>query len=118
MVYYPLSSIYGKLPTRTSIRLIDLDASCIPYLFICDICDNQISNVVYRCEICNEGDFDICGPCKDDGAHCLNHHHSLIQRTLNNGTENPMMELSYCMHTFDLDAPVPFRALSYTWDSP
>jgi hypothetical protein len=29
-----------------------------------------------------------------------------------------MMELSYCMHTFDLDAAVSFRALSYTWDSP
>jgi hypothetical protein len=29
-----------------------------------------------------------------------------------------MTELSYCMHTFDLEDPVSFRAFSYTWDSP
>jgi hypothetical protein len=90
MVYHPLSSIYGKLLTKTSIRLIDLKAGCIPCLSKGDICRNQILNAVYRCGICNEGDFDICGPCKDDGAHCLDHHHALIQRALNNGTENPV----------------------------
>jgi hypothetical protein len=118
MDYQPLSPIYGKLPTKTSIRLIDLDASCVPCLPQCDICENEISNVIFHCGICNEGDFDMCRPCKDDGAYCLDHHHALIKRALNNDMENPVMELSYCMHTFDLDAPVSFRALSYTWDSP
>jgi hypothetical protein len=44
----------------------------------------------------------ICAPCKDDGAYCLDHHHALIQQALNNDTENPVTELSYCMHTFSL----------------
>jgi hypothetical protein len=88
VVYYPLSSIYGKLPTKTSIRLIDLDASCVPCLPQCDICGNEISSVIFHCGICNEGDFDMCAPCKDGGAYCLDHHHALIQRALNDGTEN------------------------------
>jgi hypothetical protein len=45
----------------------------------CDVCDLGISNedTYYHCQVCNNGDFDICEECFAIEARCLNQCHIL-----------------------------------------
>lgn len=45
--------------------------------YICDICRVNIGPKRYHCDICDEGDFDICHFCIESGAYCLDSKHTL-----------------------------------------
>jgi ankyrin repeat protein len=47
--------------------------------FFCDNCDGTIphSNVYYHCNICDDGDFDLCSDCFDKGVLCYEDGHRL-----------------------------------------
>ncbi|EXK78230.1 hypothetical protein FOQG_17083 [Fusarium oxysporum f. sp. raphani 54005] len=48
----------------------------------CDVCTLSIpqNEVFYECEVCNNGDFDICSACYMVGGRCLGDDHELAQR--------------------------------------
>ena len=44
----------------------------------CEGCQREVS-VYYRCKLCDDGNFDVCQKCKDDGLTCQDPTHELIQ---------------------------------------
>lgn len=51
----------------------------------CNNCGNSIPNEHYHCSLCDDGDFDLCMDCVEDGELCSGEGHWLIKRTLQNG---------------------------------
>lgn len=48
------------------------------FSFICDICQRNIDAIdeaSFHCNICNNGDFDLCMSCYDTGIHCYEENH-------------------------------------------
>ncbi|KAL9074309.1 MAG: hypothetical protein Q9157_004431 [Trypethelium eluteriae] len=50
----------------------------------CDVCLVEVPdvNVHYHCEICDDGNFDVCQYCHFEGAFCLDDSHKLIKRAV------------------------------------
>ncbi|KAL8684380.1 MAG: hypothetical protein Q9218_008316, partial [Villophora microphyllina] len=44
----------------------------------CHSCKKKPLSIAYNCEICNDGDFDLCQECVDKDVHCLVLSHELI----------------------------------------
>lgn len=55
------------------------------YAVYCNMCSANIGNVHYHCDICDDGDFDLCESCSLAGQHCLKPEHWMIKRTIING---------------------------------
>lgn len=51
----------------------DIEAS-----IICDYCCNVTGNSFFHCNLCREGDFDMCQACYESGRHCFNRDHLLV----------------------------------------
>jgi next-to-BRCA1 protein 1 len=51
----------------------------------CNICDKPMVNEHYHCNICDDGDYDLCQTCVDAGHHCPGDGHWLIKRLVKNG---------------------------------
>lgn len=51
----------------------------------CNVCDHPMANEHYHCTICDNGDYDLCQACVDDGHHCPDEGHWLIKRTVKDG---------------------------------
>jgi next-to-BRCA1 protein 1 len=51
----------------------------------CNACDRPMANEHYHCNICDDGDYDLCEVCVKDGAHCPGDGHWLIKRFVSNG---------------------------------
>jgi ankyrin repeat protein len=66
----------GDLPIATISVLADENSRW------CDACVLGISKKdnYYHCEVCNNGDFDICKECFAMNAHCLDESHTLIKQ--------------------------------------
>lgn len=47
----------------------------------CAHCQSPIRDAHHHCHICNEGDFDLCSACKEEGKHCLQGGHKMVKRT-------------------------------------
>lgn len=64
-------NVPSKLPVSPSSRLY------------CDNCDVTIlsSDAYYHCNICDDGDFDLCQRCLDKGVLCYGDGHRLIKRS-------------------------------------
>ncbi|KAK6332540.1 hypothetical protein TWF730_004201 [Orbilia blumenaviensis] len=54
------------------------------FLVYCNKCQGTISGEHYHCSICDQGDYDLCAICVDNGVHCEGDHW-LIKRTLEKG---------------------------------
>ena len=54
------------------------------YSRYCDVCVLSISNkeTYYHCNVCSNGDFDICKECFAMKAHCLDQSHTLIKEMI------------------------------------
>ena len=50
----------------------------------CDICGQAIGHQepFHHCEICSNGDYDICQPCSENGSHCFQADHVLVHLVL------------------------------------
>lgn len=45
----------------------------------CDYCGAVITSIAYYCSLCVGGDYDVCQQCFDDGKHCNDRSHFLIE---------------------------------------
>lgn len=51
----------------------------------CNSCDKTMPDVHYHCSRCDDGDFDLCQSCVDNGITCHSPSHWMIKRTTVNG---------------------------------
>lgn len=51
----------------------------------CNVCDKPMDGEHYHCDVCDDGDYDLCKACVDRGVHCPNADHWLIKRTIKDG---------------------------------
>ena len=55
------------------------------FAVFCNSCDKTIPAAHYHCSTCDDGDFDLCQDCVNQGISCYNPGHWLIKRSRNNG---------------------------------
>ncbi|KAK4463352.1 next to BRCA1 gene 1 protein [Cladorrhinum samala] len=51
----------------------------------CNQCEQNIPEAHYHCSTCDDGDFDLCQECVDQGVTCYAPNHWLIKRFIKNG---------------------------------
>ncbi|GKT48993.1 protein NBR1 [Colletotrichum spaethianum] len=51
----------------------------------CNSCDQTVPDAHYHCSTCDDGDFDLCQNCVDQGITCYGADHWLIKRIVKNG---------------------------------
>ncbi|KAK1480084.1 hypothetical protein CCUS01_00640 [Colletotrichum cuscutae] len=51
----------------------------------CNSCDQTVPEAHYHCSTCDDGDFDLCQNCVDQGITCYGADHWLIKRIVKNG---------------------------------
>ncbi|PTB64185.1 hypothetical protein BBK36DRAFT_1178535 [Trichoderma citrinoviride] len=56
-----------------------------PFAVCCNNCEKTVSDVHYHCQTCDDGDFDLCQNCVDEGVSCYDDNHWLIKRTMIDG---------------------------------
>ena len=70
----------GLLPTKSNLvfmsRPIEGDVE-IPGTIDCDRCGRQDIKIFYKCQVCNNGDYDLCLTCKRQGLGCNDTSHTL-----------------------------------------
>ncbi|KAF8420826.1 hypothetical protein EV426DRAFT_610898 [Tirmania nivea] len=55
------------------------------YAVYCNLCNVNVDSVHYHCGVCDNGDFDLCEKCVEEGKHCNNAEHWMIKRTIVKG---------------------------------
>lgn len=60
-------------------------SSACTYAVCCNICDKTIPGAHYHCSTCDDGDFDLCQECVDQGETCKGPDHWLIKRFVKDG---------------------------------
>lgn len=56
-----------------------------PVFVYCDNCYGPIPGEHYHCSICEDGNFDLCPGCIEDGVLCGGDDHRMIKRYIKNG---------------------------------
>lgn len=56
------------------------------FTVFCNKCSAKVSEEHYHCSTCDDGDFDLCQSCVDDGALCNGEDHWMIKRFVKNGS--------------------------------
>ncbi|KAI0002753.1 hypothetical protein F4779DRAFT_602843 [Xylariaceae sp. FL0662B] len=56
-----------------------------PFTVCCNSCDRAVPDAHFHCSTCDDGDFDLCQDCVDQGITCYGSDHWLIKRTINEG---------------------------------
>jgi hypothetical protein len=74
----------------------------------CDNCCGPVLNQHYHCNICGNGDFDLCPGCVEDGIWCGGHDHMLIKRHI---TDNKV----YSSDTEELKSGIAQEKCKDTW---
>lgn len=64
--------------------------SCLrrPFTVCCNSCDRAVPDAHFHCSTCDDGDFDLCQDCVDQGITCYGEGHWLIRRTIKDGQIN------------------------------
>lgn len=55
------------------------------YSVYCNSCNATIPDVHYHCDVCDNGDYDLCEGCMDKGISCAGENHWMIKRFVKNG---------------------------------
>lgn len=83
--------LHGLLQGATS-PIVDHDNQRAPaptpvasFAVCCNSCDRTVPDAHYHCSSCDDGDFDLCQSCIDQGITCYSDDHWLIRRTIVNG---------------------------------
>lgn len=58
---------------------------CARFAICCNSCEKTTPDVHYHCSTCEDGDFDLCQSCVDQGITCHSGDHWLIKRTTKDG---------------------------------
>ena len=51
----------------------------------CNECDKPMADSHYHCNVCDEGDYDLCETCVNSGVHCPGDNHWLVKRFVKDG---------------------------------
>lgn len=51
----------------------------------CNNCDKPMADAHFHCSICDDGDYDLCQSCVNQGASCQGEEHWLIKRFIKDG---------------------------------
>ncbi|KAH9206807.1 hypothetical protein DL95DRAFT_486091 [Leptodontidium sp. 2 PMI_412] len=52
---------------------------------LCDMCEEETSAQAFHCNVCSDGDFDICLTCMNKGVHCYDPAHFLVEMASKQG---------------------------------
>ena len=66
-------------PGKVSFLLTSRSLSDPTPRFECDRCHREHLKLVFRCKICEAGNFDICYDCRDNGLWCNERAHELVE---------------------------------------
>jgi next-to-BRCA1 protein 1 len=55
------------------------------WVVFCNNCNQAMEDAHYHCSICDNGDYDLCPSCVDDGIHCPGTGHWLVKRFVKQG---------------------------------
>ncbi|KAH6641675.1 hypothetical protein F5144DRAFT_564552 [Chaetomium tenue] len=64
---------------------VDCPAIHTNYAVCCNSCDETIPDAHYHCSTCDDGDFDLCQTCVNQGVTCKGPNHWLIKRFVVSG---------------------------------
>ncbi|KAH7350789.1 putative next to BRCA1 gene 1 protein [Rhexocercosporidium sp. MPI-PUGE-AT-0058] len=83
-----LSTLVNDRPTSARVPLVP--ASPMPetlsvFSVYCNNCQVTTSDAHYHCSTCDDGDFDLCQGCVDNGVTCGGDDHWMIKRFVKNG---------------------------------
>ncbi|KAE9577854.1 hypothetical protein CGMCC3_g6271 [Colletotrichum fructicola] len=73
----PARSSWGRCPALTHPNT--------NFAVCCNSCDQTVPDAHYHCSTCDDGDFDLCQDCVDQGITCYGADHWLIKRIVKNG---------------------------------
>ncbi|KAI0144043.1 hypothetical protein F4776DRAFT_454627 [Hypoxylon sp. NC0597] len=59
-----------------------------PFTVCCNSCDRAVPDAHFHCSTCDDGDFDLCQDCVNQGITCYGEGHWLIKRTIKDGQIN------------------------------
>ncbi|OTB06986.1 hypothetical protein M426DRAFT_9066 [Hypoxylon sp. CI-4A] len=59
-----------------------------PFTVCCNSCDRAVPDAHFHCSKCDDGDFDLCQDCVNQGITCYGDDHWLIKRTIKDGQIN------------------------------
>ena len=77
-------SITDRAPTIP--RYLEIIAPKVAYFSPhCDECGVLARDLHYHCNVCFNGDFDLCPQCIQQGVHCFDPKHHMVRRILENG---------------------------------
>lgn len=72
----------GDVKENTYSPACGISAPVLGYSVYCNKCRETIPDIHYHCSTCDDGDYDLCKKCVDDGALCLGEEHWLIKRSI------------------------------------
>jgi len=75
----------AKIPSTTTSCAVNCPAMHANYAVCCNSCDRTIPDAHYHCSTCDDGDFDLCQSCVNQGVTCKGTTHWLIKRFVKNG---------------------------------
>lgn len=75
-----LSSAYLRSPATLLTQLQQEEHKAANFAVCCNNCDRTVPDSHYHCSTCDDGDFDLCTECVDQGVSCHNDEHWLIKR--------------------------------------
>ncbi|TEA17139.1 Next to BRCA1 gene 1 protein [Colletotrichum sidae] len=73
----PPSRVWSRCPAMVHPRT--------NFAVCCNSCDQTVPEAHYHCSTCDDGDFDLCQNCVDQGITCYGADHWLIKRIVKNG---------------------------------
>jgi next-to-BRCA1 protein 1 len=74
-----------EMAFRTKQPQAPMPAVCSSWSVFCNNCDLPMENEHYHCNVCDDGDYDLCEGCVNKGVHCPGESHWLIKRFVKNG---------------------------------
>ncbi|KAI5462654.1 hypothetical protein BGZ63DRAFT_413885 [Mariannaea sp. PMI_226] len=76
----PVDNVWCPAPVPAVSFPTTCPATGTAFAVCCNGCDKTIPDIHYHCSTCDDGDFDLCQSCVDQGATCKGHDHWLIKR--------------------------------------
>ena len=82
---FPYTGEIKELAPNISVLLERYESQIAYFCPGCDECGGLARDINYHCNVCDEGDFDLCSTCVSQGVHCFVPQHRLVKRVFRNG---------------------------------
>lgn len=80
MSHLQLSSAYLRNSASNLTIMQQEELKAANFAVCCNNCDRTVPDAHYHCSTCDDGDFDLCTDCVEQGITCHNDEHWLIKR--------------------------------------